>query len=473
MDALEAVAAWITENEQLLSGLAAIVAVAGVILAPIGLAMRRRRSEAAAPAPTPARSDPPSEVAALGPPDGARPRPSTRPSLAVLPFLNLSEDREQEFLADGMTEDLITGLAANRYLSVVSRNSTFAYKGHSPDVRDVGRELGVRYVLEGSVRRVGDRMRTTAQLIETSTGDHLWAGRYDRPYGEMFEVQDDVVASIAGALNAQLTDAEFQRARREQPSDLGAWERVHRGLFGAFRPGAPEAMREGVEELRRAVEIDPDYAYARSALAWCLFSLAINGYAADPMAAFREGFEHLKVALEGALDDPLTLFYVGAAYVYAGRFERGIQLLERSLERNPHQPDVHMHLGVAHGYLAHFDEAHAHFDRAEALAPSGGMSIAYGWYRAQVLGFEGRYAESIPLMESHLQGMPRYVAARIFLALDLDALGRTAEARAQMERAAKIDPAFNVEGVALQLAAHPDPEQGAARVAKLRAYWPG
>lgn len=403
----------------------------------------------------------------------AHARADRRPSIAVLPFLNLSEDVEQAYLADGMTEDLITGLAANRYLSVVSRNSTFAYKGQSPDIREVGRELDVRYVLEGSVRRVGDRMRTTAQLIDASTGDHLWAEQYDRPYAQMFEVQDDVVASIAGALNAQLTDAEFQRVRREPPSDLGAWERVHRALFSSFRPGAPEAIREGVEELRRAVELDPSYAYARSALAWGLLSSAINGYSADPTAAFGEALEHLRVALEGEPDDPLTLFYVGAAYVYAGRFERGIQLLERSLERNPHQPDVHLHLGVAHGYLGRFTEAHAHFDRAEALAPSGGMSIAYGWYRAQVLGFEGRYAESIPLMQAHLQSMPRYVPARIFLALDLDALGRTDEARAQMERASRIDPDFNLDGVALQIAAQPDRDKGAARVAKLREYWPG
>jgi TolB-like protein len=482
VDALEVIAAWITENEQLLSGLAAIVAVVGVVLTPIGLAMRRRRSEAVLPplreaaalgadaSPSPAKS----EVASSPAPSTSRPRAaaSGRPSLAVLPFLNLSEDREQEFLADGMTEDLITGLAANRHLSVVSRNSTFAYKGESPDIRDVGRELDVRYVLEGSVRRIGDRMRTTAQLIEASTGDHLWAEKYDRPYAEMFDVQDDVVASIAGALNAQLSDAEFQRARREQPSDLGAWERVHRGLLGAFRLADGDSMRRGVEELRAAVAIDPDYAYARSALAWCLNAAAINGYAADPAAMMREAMEHLRVAIEGSSDDPLTLFYAGSAHVYCGRFDRGIELLDRSLVRNPHQPDVHMHLGIAHGYLGHFDRAHAHFDRAEELAPTGGMSIGYGWYRAQVLGFEGRYAESVPLLESQIQVVPRYPVPRICLALDLDALGRTDEARAEIERAARIDPEFNIEGVALQLGAHPDPETGAARAAKLREYWP-
>ena len=153
-------------------------------------------------------------------PDSGASSDRVRPSIAVLPFDNLSNDEEQEFLADGMTEDIITGLSANLFLDVVSRNSTFAYKGQSPDIRRVGRELGVRYVLEGSVRRVGDRLRTTAQLIESDGGAHLWAERYDRPYASIFEIQDEVIGSITGALSAQISRA-GSRALRAAPGPPG------------------------------------------------------------------------------------------------------------------------------------------------------------------------------------------------------------------------------------------------------------
>jgi TolB-like protein/Flp pilus assembly protein TadD len=455
--------AWIAANETVLSGLAAIVAVAGMVLTPLGIAMRRRWD---------ARADPVPPAPAPAPPAAPVAPASDRPSIAVLPFLNLSEDREQEFLADGMTEDLITGLAANRHLSVVSRNSTFAYKGRSPDVRAVGRELGVRYVLEGSVRRVGESMRTTAQLIDSGSGDHLWAAKYDRPYAEMFAVQDEVVASIAGALNAQLTTAEYARARRGKPSELGAWERVQRALLGIFHQPSADEMRNAIVQLREAVALDPDYAYARSALAWQLYSAIINGVSDDIPGAGAEAERHLKAALERGNEDPLTLFYAGCAYVYSGRWDRSIQILESSLARNPHQPDALNHLGLAFAYLGRFAEAHRHFDRAEQLATSGGMTLIYSWYRAQALAIEGRHADAVTLLDAFLPKAPRYPTARIILGLCLDALDRHAEARAAIERVVRENPGLNIEGLALLVSAHPDPEQGRARAARLREYWP-
>ena len=206
MEVFSGVADWISGHETLLSGIAALIVVGGVVLTVLStgwervLVGRKRESGERAPEATAA-------------PARAAPSGGEKPSLAVLPFTNLSDSSEQDFLADGMTEDLITGLSANRHLSVVARNSSFAYKGRAVDVRAVGRELAVRYVLEGSVRRVGERLRTTAQLIETETGAHLWAEKYDRPYDQIFAVQDELIASIAGSLNAQLTAAEYARAR--------------------------------------------------------------------------------------------------------------------------------------------------------------------------------------------------------------------------------------------------------------------
>jgi adenylate cyclase len=459
MDLFAGVIDWISAHETLLSGIAALIVVGGVALTVLSagwqrvLGLRSRETSAA-----------PDETAA--------PRAGDKPSLAVLPFTNLSDSSEQDFLADGMTEDLITGLSANRHLSVVARNSTFAYKGRAPDIRAVGRELGVRYVLEGSVRRVGERLRTTAQLIDAGTGTHLWAEKYDRPYGEMFAVQDELIASIAGALNAQLSAAEYARARSGKPSELGAWERVQRGLMGTFHRMTGEQIRTGIGELREAVALDPDYAYARSALAWMLHVAVINGFVDDIPGAFAEARPHLKAALESGNDDPLTLFYAGATYVYSGRHERAIQVLESSLARNPHQPDVHMHLGIACGFLGRFAEAHEHFDRAEQLAPSGGMSLAYGWYRSYVYGFEERYPEAVTSLEDFLTRAARYPTPRIMLGLYLDALGRRDEARSMIERTVRENPDLNLEGLALLVAAHPDPEQGRARAARLRDYWP-
>jgi adenylate cyclase len=465
MDWFSGVADWISRHETLLSGMAALIVVAGVVLTGLSrgwqrvLGPRERGPDQRAP----------ETIAA---PAAAAPAASGKPSLAVLPFTNLSDSSEQDFLADGMTEDLITGLSANRHLSVVARNSTFAYKGRAPDIRAVGRELGVRYVLEGSVRRVGERLRTTAQLIETETGAHLWAEKYDRPYDQMFAVQDELIASIAGALNAQLSAAEYARARRGKPSELGAWERVQRALMSTFHGMTGEQVRAGIAELREAVALDPDYAYAHSALAWALYVGIINGFIEDIAGAAAESGPHLKAALQGANDDPLTLFYAGATYLYSGRHERAIRVLEASLARNPHQPDVHSHLAMAFGQLGRFAEAHQHFDRAEQLAPSGGMSLAYRWYRSNVLGFEARYAEAVALLEDFLPKAARYPTPRIMLGLYLDALGRPDEARSLIERTVRENPDLNLEGLALLVAAHPDPEQGRARVARLREYWP-
>ena len=185
--------------------------------------------------------------------------------------------------------------------------------------------------------------------------------------------------------------------------------------MGSFHRVTGEKFRAGIAELREAVALDPDYAYAHSALAWMLYGAIINGWTDDIMGAAAEAQPHLKAALEGGNDDPLTLFYAGAAYHYSGRHERAIHVLETSLARNPHQPDVHLHLGQACGHLGRFAEAHQHFDRAEQLAPSGGMSLYHGWYRSTVLGFEARYEEAVALIEDFLPKAARYPTPRIML----------------------------------------------------------
>lgn len=477
MESLSQIGSWISENEALLSGIAALIVVAGVVFSPIGIGLRRllRQPQDASPTPAPSEldsdageSDDPTSSTAAG-----STAPSDRPSIAVLPFMNMSDDSEQAFLADGMTEDIITGLAATRHLYVVSRNSTFAYKGRSPDIREVGRELGVRYVLEGSIRRVGDKMRTTVQLIEAESGGHLWAEKYDRLYADMFDVQDEVVSDIAGALSLQISQAEVSRNRSEPPSNLGAWELVQRAMNEAFRQTPSlQSSHEMLDLLQRAVELDPRYAYARAAYSWMLFSSAINGWKEDPLATFREGEEQLKAALDLDTSDPLTQYYIGAAYVYSGRNEKAVIFLEESLSSNPHQPDAIVHLALAWAMLGEFARAYDYFDQADRMASQGAVTGPYAWYRGIALGLEGRYEEAIPIVRKLLEHFPRYAMARVTLAIAYETTGELEKARAAVERASELDPGLNVDGIALNIAAHPDPEKGQERAAILRRYWP-
>jgi TolB-like protein/Tfp pilus assembly protein PilF len=476
VESLARIGAWISENEALLSGIAAMIVVAGVVFSPIGLGIRRMlgRSRDVESAPS---ADPTLRTSPVAAPPTPGPRepstPTDRPSIAVLPFTNMSDDPEQAFLADGMTEDIITGLAATRHLHVVARNSTFAYKGRSPDLRDVGRELGVRDVLEGSVRRVADKMRTTVQLIEAASGNHLWAEKYDRLYADIFEVQDEVVSDIAGALSLKITQAAVSRARGEPPAKLGSWELVQQAMHSSFHAGPSlERSRAQVETLRRAVELDPGYAYARAAYAWMLISSAINGWAEDHLATFAEGRAQLRAALDLDTSDPLAQYYIGAAYTYIGRWDKSARFLERSLASNPHQPDALVHLALAWGYLGDYERAYETFDKADRMASDEAHAGPYIWYRGIVLGLEGRWEEAIPIVERVLERMPRYATARVILAIAYESTGRPDEARTAVERACELDPGLNVEGIAMNVGAHRDPEKGREREAILRRYWP-
>ena len=470
VDFLSGIGTWISQNEALLSGIAAMIVVAGVVFTPFGAGLRRylaRDAGASSGAePRPSESTPqPIE-------SDTSTAPSDRPSIAVLPLLNMSTNEEQQFLADGMTEDLITGLSANRHLYVVSRNSTFAYKGQSPDIRQVGHDLGVRYVLEGSLRPVGDKLRVTVQLIDVRDGNHLWAEKYDTPISEISAAQDDVVGEIAGTLSIQINAAERRRAAGASSDDLGTWDLVQRGLsLTAYGSPNLTSVRKGQEFLKSAVELDPDDGFARACYAWMLFSSAINGWSEDPMQSFVEGEDHLAAALEKGVADPLTQYFVGCAYIYSGRHERAIRFLEESLNLNPHQPDARLHLALATAYCGDFEKSYELFDRA-GHGDSGIVSGPYRWYRGIVLGLEERYEEAIAVIEPIVDQIPRYATARVTLAIAYEATGRSKEAKDQVARAAKLDPGLCLDGIALNIRAHPDPDKGEAREALLRRYWP-
>src|SRR5204862_2703436 len=191
-----------------------------------------------------------------------------KPSIAVLPFQNLSSDPEQEYFADGVVEDIIAGLSRISWLFVIARNSSFVYKGKAVDIKQVGRELGVRYVLEGSVRKSGDRVRIAAQLVEAQSGSHLWADRYDRSYSDIFDLQDEITMNVIGAIEPNLRKVEIARVKRKRPESLGAYDLVLRALPHTYSHRAEDADI-AIPQLLKALELEPGYPAAHASLAWC------------------------------------------------------------------------------------------------------------------------------------------------------------------------------------------------------------
>src|ERR1700761_425352 len=204
-----------------------------------------------------------------------------KPSIAVLPFTNMSGDAEQEYFADGMVEDIITALSRMTWLFVIARNSTFIYKGKAVDIKQVGRDLGVRYVLEGSVRKAGNKVRITGQLIDTATGAHLWADRFDGALEDIFDLQDEVTANVIGAISPKLEQAEIERAKHKPTEKLAAYDYFLRGMANIYQ-GTREANLEALANFQKAVAIDPDFATAHGMCAYCYVWRKANGWATDP-----------------------------------------------------------------------------------------------------------------------------------------------------------------------------------------------
>ena len=294
--------------------------------------------------------------------------PGSGPSIAVLPFVNLSDDPAQEYFADGMVEDIITGLSRLRWLFVIARNSTYAYKGTAPDVRQVASDLGVRYVLEGSVRRAGDQLRVTSQLIDASTGAQVWAERYDRAATDVFAVQDEITESVVASIEPQLYAAENRRFQSKPPGSLDAWGHVMRAMPHIWTWGE-EDSETALEDLRRAIAIEPDYARAHSLLAWTYITGAHMGWVsfAD---VFSLALESARRSVERDGEDPWAHLALGYVHMLSRRFKPAIEELEEALRLNPNFALGHMVLGAAYGFGGAGDDGLQHLAHGDAAQPS-------------------------------------------------------------------------------------------------------
>jgi TolB-like protein/class 3 adenylate cyclase/cytochrome c-type biogenesis protein CcmH/NrfG len=294
--------------------------------------------------------------------------PSERPSIAVLPFQNLSVDPEQEYFADGIVEDIITALSRNRAFFVISRNTTFTYKGSAIDVARVARELGVRYVLEGSVRRAANRVRITAQLIDAANGRHLWADRYDRDLADVFAVQDEIAQTIAGELAPGIISAEMQQARRKDPSQLDAWDRTMRAHWH-IRRFTREDLAEARRLLEQAIELDPTNAMALGDLSFAYHFEACFGWDEDVAQTYARAGEAAQRAL--AIDDGDAHAHSALAIydLFQGRHEEALRRLRRALDLDPNSAFVRGYLGVSYGFAGDYEAALPALDEAIRLRP--------------------------------------------------------------------------------------------------------
>ena len=292
---------------------------------------------------------------------------SRKPAVAVLPFEDMSNEKNQDYFANGMTEDIITALTKYRWLSVIARNSTAAYKGQSADVRRVAEKLGADYVIEGSVRRMGGRLRVTALLIDAGTSNHIWAEYYDRDLKDIFTLQDEITETIAATIEPELAAAEGQRARRKPTENLDAWDCYHLGLSHLYK-FSKDSNVEAQQRLRRAIEIDPDFAAAHAKLAYAIIMSAVY-FEAEPTPELLD--EALRVARRSAeLDDQDAGAHwaVGRVHLARGEYDLSIAELQTSIDLNPCLAQAHCGLGDSLAYAGRLEESLASFDEAIRLS---------------------------------------------------------------------------------------------------------
>jgi len=305
----------------------------------------------------------------------------SRPSVAVLPFVNLSGDTEQTYFSDGITEDIITALSKFRWFFVISRNSTFVYKGKAVDIKQVGRELGVRYVLEGSVRKSENRVRISAQLIETRTGIHVWAERFDRKLNEMFELQDEITSTIAAAVEPELAGSERHRAMRQPTENLGAWDYFHRGVAELWRQ-EHDSLVAGIQLIRKATTLDPGFGQAYGYLAFAGFSQLMYEWAEPAADVLRQGLEDAAKAVAIDQRDYFAFHVLGRLQTFAGRHRAALSALETSLEINPNFALGYVGLGEAHVYAGSPNKAIEFLDTAIQLSPNDPIKWDMYHYKA-------------------------------------------------------------------------------------------
>jgi adenylate cyclase len=379
-------------------------------------------------------------------PASSRVKPKTsdsdRPTIAVLPFVNMSGDPEQEYFADGISEDIITGLSKLRWFFVIARNSSFTYKGKAVDVKRVARELGVRYVLEGSVRRGGNRLRITAQLIDALTGNHLWADRYDGDLTDVFALQDEITRKVVAAIEPKLLEAEGVRSQSRSPEDLDAWDMVIRANSLFWRLTTAE-IETAISILKQAVERFPNYAPAHSMLA---FLLLVSGYVGcnvmDQQVKQAAPFAARASELDNS--DPWAHLALGFLAFFRRRTDEAAEEFQRALDLNPNFAAAHGYLGWALAFDGRTDQAIAHLELAIRMSPHDPQNAIFNTGIAVVHYLSGRFAESVDFGRKALQQRSGFTASNRICVASLAQAGQIDEARTALARLKEMHPDLSI-----------------------------
>ena len=383
---------------------------------------------------------PPAQAAAAA--QAPAPALPQKPSIAVLPFTNMSGDPEQEYFSDGMTEDLITDLSKISALFVIARNSSFAYKDKAVKVQEIGRDLGVRFVLEGSIRKSGNRVRITAQLIDAESGGHLWADRFDRDLTDIFATQDEVVERIVRALAVTLTQGEAARLRRRGTENVAVyetWLRARQLLSGSTR----ETVAQAKAMYRRAIELDPNFAAAQAGLALATIADYVSDWAPDPAAALDEAERWARRAVELDDSEPVGHMALGSVMLWRRDHEGALAEFRRMIELDPNFAQGHSATGLVLMYAGRSAEALEAFAVAKRLDPHHSSIVLH--FVAQANFSLGNYGTAAKQLLERISRTPGTDSSRMMLAACYGHLGRIEEARAAWAELMKVNPNFSFE----------------------------
>jgi len=369
-----------------------------------------------------------------------------KPSIAVLPFDNMSGDPEQEYFSDGISEDLTTALSRFDGLFVIARNSAFTYKGQAVDVQRVGRELGVRYVLEGSVRRAGDRVRVNAQLIEAEGNRHVWAERFGRQMDDVFELQDDIVAAIAATVGPEITVAEIERARGKRPDTLVAWDLYLRAL-AAFHKMTKDEIAQAISLLENAIKVEPDFASAYALLGLCQAQVGQHGWVQPVRQAFEEARRLAEKAVQLAPASPETNQALAYVLVVNSEAERAITAARRAVDLNPNYAEAYSVLGMALVFFGELQEGLTACRRSARSSPrdARGSHLYNGLGHGYLM--LGEYEQSIEASRMGLHHDPANYGLMVTLAASYAYLGREAEAKHSIEELLRFIPRYNLRAL--------------------------
>lgn len=476
MDGLGTIAAWIGENETLLSGVAAIVVVLSFVASPLGQGLRGlvRRWALSSSGFVEGQVTVPPISDIQTPPE----LEADRPSVAVLPFAPASDDKDSEIFADAMTDDIITALGHVPGFFVTSSNSTFVYKGQSVDTRQIGRELDVRYVVEGRVQKAGNDVRINAKLVEARVGDQIWSEQFSGDLSDIFALQDEVTKSIVGQLQPELMQAEWRRGNRTPTEDLDAWTLLHSARMVAYGAFDRLPLEEGIRLAEAALVKDPDYAEAHAFLTESFAQKAGARWGDDPEKDGQRGEDHCRIAFKLEPENPYVLYSAAFQNMYLGNAESAFEQIERSCKISPNDAMAQAHRGLLLGMAGRGAEGLEVIDLSLRLSPRDPRTYWILMFKGYVHMLLEQYLEAEQILRRSLRLNSEFLWCQAWFATTLAMQQKTEEARQALQKLRHLSPDYELENMVQNRMAwcgNPTDERAVLinrQIDSLRDIWP-